>query len=400
MTNNSLSLRPKTLSRSFLIVIGGGIAGIIMGASRHILPVVFPHMKSSIEMNYQDLGILTSSYFLSYMVSSYIWGHYSDRIGGKRIVLFGSLLCGAMIIGIGFSSHFFSALFFTIIIGIGAGGIHVPMLSIILKWFADGKRGFAVSIFLVGEGILAILAGIIIPLITLMLSWRSVWWFFGIFAILLTLGLFPLIRDCPTEDGAKNPASYLDEERITFFNIMKAPKMTTLSCVYFLQAITRGAFMTFIVTYLINEGISFKIAGGAFSSLGLGFIPGTVLSGIASDRFRRTRVLASLLFIESFSLALLLLIQEVIPFYFLLTMIGFCMVGIVTVMTTIPSEYYSPKIYGKTLGFLTFVYGVGVTLSPFVGGTIADLTGSLTMTLWIFGTGTSVTAGIIALFMK
>jgi MFS family permease len=400
VTNNSLSFPPKTLSQSFLVVIGGGIAGIIMGASRHILLVVFPHMKSSIEMNYQDLGILTSSYFLSYMVSSYIWGHYSDRIGGKRIVLFGSLLCGAMIIGIGFSSHFFSALFFTIIIGIGAGGIHVPMLSIILKWFADGKRGFAVSMFLVGEGILAILVGITIPLITLMLSWRFVWWFFGMFAILLTFGLLPLIRDYPTVGGAKKPASYLDEERITFFNIMKAPKMTTLSCVYFLQAITRGAFMTFIVTYLINEGISFKIAGGAFSSLGLGFIPGTILSGIASDRFRRTRVLASLLFIESFSLALLLLIQEVIPFYFLLTMVGFCMVGIVTVMTTIPSEYYSPKIYGKTLGFLTFVYGVGVTLSPFVGGTIADLTGSLTITLWIFGTGTSITAGIIALLMK
>ena len=76
------------------------------------------------------------------------------------------------------------------------------------------------------------------------------------------------------------------------------------------------------------------------------------------------------------------------------------MIGIVTVMTTIPSEYYSPKIYGKTLGFLTFVYGVGVVLSPFVGGTIADLTGSLTITLWIFGTGTSIIAGIIALFMK
>jgi predicted MFS family arabinose efflux permease len=233
-----------------------------------------------------------------------------------------------------------------------------------------------------------------------MLSWRFVWWFFGMFAILLTFGLLALIKDYPAEGGAKKPASYLDEERITFFNIIKVPIMITLSLVYFLQAITRGAFMTFIVTYLINEGVSFKIAGGAFSSIGLGFIPGTVLSGIASDRFRRTRVLASLLFIESFSLASILLIQEVIPIYFLLTMVGFCMIGIVTVMATIPSEYYSPKIYGKTLGFLTFVYGVGVVLSPFVGGTVADLTGSLTLTLWIFGAGACITAGIVALFMK
>jgi len=385
-------------SGSRFVLVGGGFAGVIFGSSRNILPVVFPHMRSTVQMNYQDLGILTSSYFFSYMIFSFIWGHYSDKIGGGKIVLLGSLICGLMIIGMGFSNHFISAVLFSIAIGIGAGGIRVPMLSVLLKWFKDRKHGLSVSIHSAGEGIQALLVGIIIPLIIAYFSWRFVWWFFGMFSILLFLGLLALLKGSNSNREPKK--SRYSEDDLNFFRIIRLPRMFRLSVIYFLQAITRGAFATFIVAYLIQEGISFKVASGAYSLMGLGLIPGTVLSGIASDLLRRIRVLTCLLFIQGISVSFILLIHKILPVYLFVGMVGFCLIGVTTVMATIPSEYFDRKVYGKIMGFLTLVYGIGVTLSPFIGGTLADWSGSLTLTLSVFGAGVSLLAGIIALLTK
>ncbi len=391
----------KEINRGWMVFIGGGLAGIIFGLSRHILPIVFPHMKSTIPMNYKDLGLLTSGYFFSYMVSSLIWGHYSDRIGGKKIVLLGAFLCGTMTIGIGLMSHFFPVLLLSVAIGVGAGALHVPMKSIILKWFKDRKTGFAISFYSVGEGVQAIFIGVAIPWIVFTSSWRSVWLFLGGLCILVAFGLWILIEDRPSAgEGSTPSASYVDDEGLNFYKIIKMPRMLRLSSIYFLHACVRGSFMTFMVAYLIHEGISFKTAGGAYSAAGMGLVPGAVLSGIASDMFRKSRVIAFLLIMQTISVGLILMIHEVFLIYVLVATIGFTLVGVVTVMSTIPSEYYDPRIYGKVLGFLTFVYGIGVTLSPFIGGAIADWSGSLTLTLLIFGTGASVAASILAFLIK
>jgi predicted MFS family arabinose efflux permease len=195
-------------------------------------------------------------------------------------------------------------------------------------------------------------------------------------------------------------APYIDEEGLNFYKIIKLPKMLRLSSIYFLHALVRGSFLTFIVAYLIKEGISFKIASGAFSCVGIGLIPGTVLSGIASDIFRRTRVMAFLLITQACSVGLILLNQQVFLIYLLVALTGFTLVGVITVMSTIPSEYYDQRIYGKVLGFLTFVYGIGVTLSAFIGGVLADWSGSLTLPILILGAVPSIIAGILALLIK
>ncbi len=194
--------------------------------------------------------------------------------------------------------------------------------------------------------------------------------------------------------------SKVNDGSTDYINIIRMPKTFQLSFVYFMQAISRGTFVTFMVTYLIEEGMSFKIASGAFSLIGFGYIPGTVLSGIASDRFRRPRLLASLLFIEALSIGSILLVQQVIPIYGFVVMFGFSLLGVVTVMSTIPSEYYDARIYGRVLGLLTLIFGIGVTISPYVGGVIADLSGSPALALWILGVVPSIIGGIAALFIK
>ncbi len=99
-------------------------------------------------------------------------------VGGKKIVLLGAFLCAMMTMGIGLMNHLLPVLFFSVAIGVSAGAIHVPMKSIILKWFKERRTGLAISIYSVGEGIQAIFVGILIPLIVFAYSWRYVCLFF------------------------------------------------------------------------------------------------------------------------------------------------------------------------------------------------------------------------------
>jgi MFS family permease len=60
---------------------------------------------------------------------------------------------------------------------------------------------------------------------------------------------------------------------------------------------------------------------------------------------------------------------------------GFCIGGVPTLMGILPANFFTKDIYGKVLGFLTLMFGLGVSMSPLVGGYIGDATGSLSAAL-------------------
>ena len=180
------------------------VAGFSIGISRHILPVVYPSMQSIAGiMNYQ-LGLLTSAYYFSYMVFALLFGSLSDHLSGRFIIIPCCFLISAGCLGMGVSNSTASLLAFSILSGIGAGGLYVPMVSLLLKRFVS-KRGFIASLVLTGEGISGIMFGIVIPLIVSSWGWRHVWWLFGLMAAFFGFYLWLTIEDVPRIPTASSP---------------------------------------------------------------------------------------------------------------------------------------------------------------------------------------------------
>jgi MFS family permease len=359
-------------------------SGIALGISRHILPVIYPSMQATLETGYAQLGVLTSAYFFPYMVFSLICGYLSDRVGGRLIISLGCLICGIGILGMGFSKNFISLFAFSIITGVGAGGLYVPTISSILKWFKK-RKGLMVSMVLVGEGILGISIGLIIPLIVFLYSWRYVWWSFGFLLLAFTIFLWWMIDNAHPASIPSASSLSLSRKRKTpaFLQVLALRKMWSLGFIYFLHALTRGVFVTFSVTYLVSRGAVYAKASSAFSFLAVGFIPGAILSGMLSDRFNKKFLLMGLLIVQIVSAGLLLLNPNWLLTYGLFVAVGFCLTGIPTVMGILPSQYFSEEVYGKTLGFLTLMLGLGSAISPVIGGYLGDLTNSLTPSLFL-----------------
>ena len=354
-------------------------SGFALGISRHILPVIYPSMQAGLEMGYAQLGLLTSAYFFPYMIFSLIGGYLSDRVSSRPIISWGCLICAVGTLGMGFSKGFASFFAFSLITGIGAGGLYVPMISYILKWLKP-KKGLMVSMVLVGEGILGISIGLIIPIVVFSYSWRHIWWSFGIMLFAFTLLFWRSIHEAHPVPDLSLPQN---KSATNFLKVLGLPKIWSLGFIYLLHALTRGLFVTFSVTYLVSTGAPYAKASGAFSFLAVGFIPGAILTGVLSDRFNQKYVLMGLLIVQIVSVGLLLLNPNWLLIYALFIAVGFCLTGIPTVMGILPSRYFSDEVYGKTLGVLTSMLGLGFAVSPVIGGYLGDLTNSLTPSLFL-----------------
>jgi MFS family permease len=371
------------------------VAGFSIGVSRHILPVVFPSMQSIAGiMNYQ-LGLLTSAYYFSYMLFALLFGSLSDHLNGRFIIIACCFLISVGCLGMGISNSSISLLAFSILSGIGAGGLYVPMVSLLLKKFIS-KRGFVASLVLTGEGISGIMIGIIIPLIVSSLGWRHVWWLFGLMATFFGFYLWLTIEDTPPEPNA----SFGSSLNPTILRKMKSKDLWILGSIYFFHAITRGVFVTFAVAYLFRSGWSLTHASTAFSFIAIGFIPGASLTGVLVDRFNNRSVLMALLFLQIICVSLFLFNLSYAAILFLSFSEGFCIAGIPTIMGILPTHYFTKDTYGRVLGFLTLSFGLGVSISPLAGGWFGDATNSLSSPLLLGLAASFVSLGITFFILK
>jgi len=368
-------------------------AGFSIGVSRHILPVIYPSMKFITGMMNFQLGLLTSAYYFSYMLFALLFGSLSDHVNNRLMITASCFVISAGSFGMGFSNSSTSLLAFSIVAGMGAGGLYVPMVSLLLKKYIN-QRGLITSLVLTGEGISGITIGIVIPYIVLSLDWRTVWWLFGLMVTFFGFYLWFTIENVPAE----SISSFGSRIGQTIFNRKKSKKIWVLGLIYFSHAITRGVFVTFMVAYLVGSGWSFTDASMAFSFIAIGFIPGASLTGALVDRFNHRSVLMALLFLQIICVSMVLLNPNYMTILFFSLTEGICIAGIPTLMGLLPTNYFNQEMYGKVLGFLTLSFGLGVSLSPLIGGGIGDLTNSLSSPLFL-GLGASFVSLGIAFFM-
>jgi MFS family permease len=317
------------------------------------------------------------------MVFALLFGSLSDRLNSRLILSICCLVVSAGSLGMGISKSAILLLTFSVVSGIGAGGLYVPMVSLLLKKY-EAKRGFISSLVLTGEGISAITMGIVIPYIVSLLDWRYVWWLFGFIAILFSLYLWLTIEDVRPESTLSIDAS----SHLTILNMIKVKKVWSLGLIYFFHAVTRTVVLSFTVAYLISNGFSLTYASTAFSFLAFGMIPGASLSGALADRFNNRSVVMTLLSLQIICVSMLLLAPSYVTILFFVLIEGFCIGGIPILMGILPANYFMQDMYGKVLGFLTLMLGLGVSISPLIGGYIGDATNSLSTPL-LLGLATS-----------
>lgn len=92
-------------------------------------------------------GVLISVYFISYVILQVPIGAISDRIGPRKIISTSCLLLAVGVLWFSYVQNYAEAALSRILIGVGAGGIYIPGIKLIVSWFSSEERATGLGLY-------------------------------------------------------------------------------------------------------------------------------------------------------------------------------------------------------------------------------------------------------------
>ncbi len=245
------------------------------------------------------LGLMSSSYFYLYAAVQPPVGVLSDTLGPRRVItVFTLIACiGAVIFGSAFNMTM--ATVGRALIGFGVGGIFVPGMKILSKWYRRREFAGAAGIFLAAGNAGNLAASLPLTYLVLLLGWRMSSFAIGAVTFVLAVISWRILRDNPEDKGwqrieeATNSSSPAEGDlpqavklHTRFRIVLSKPGfwMVTISTFFF-----GGPALTFqglwAVPYLMDiHDYSRLQAGGLLMMLPLGFVIGAPTFGFLADK--------------------------------------------------------------------------------------------------------------------
>ena len=379
----------------FIVITGTFCIFSSLGLGRFALGMLLPSMSKSLNLDYSQMGIVSTFNFVGYMVAVLVSGFISSRIGARNIIFFSLLLVGISMYLISKSNSFYTLLIFFTLTGIGSGASNVPMMSLIPTWFEKKKRGKAAGFVVIGSGFAILLSGKMIPYLNslrLTDGWRLSWVVLAVITIVISFLCLLVIRNSPADLGLTASANRLDKSQDnTIEEIKRSQKIPKkiimhMGAIYFIFGYTYVIYVTFIVTTLVNErGFSEFVAGNFWSIVGfLSLFSGPVF-GIISDRFGRKIALTLVFAIQMTSYFLIALNLPGIFLYLSIGLFGIAAWSIPTIMAALVGDYVGPKKAAEAFGLITFIFAWGQIAGPGIAGIIAESTKSFSGSFYMAG---------------
>jgi len=324
---------------------------------------------------------------------SIIMGGLNDRLGPRVVVT----VCG-FFFGLGcllmsqISTLWHIYVFFGVMIGIGRGGIRVPLLSTVTRWFAK-RRGLMIGIVLAGVGIGRLIAPLVFVRLIVDYGWRFTYVVTGITLLIVILIAAQFLRRDPTQKGLlpygkvenKGEQQYFKSETESLS--LKEAILTAQFWLFFMIWACFGFFicavMVHIVPHAIDLGISTISAANILATIGGTSIIGNLALGSLGDRIGNRKVYLIGFILSSAALCLLVFATELWMLYLFAVVLGFAEGGMGAQSPPLLARLFGLDSHGLLLGVVGVGFRIGSALGPIVTGYIFDLTGSYQVAFWV-----------------
>ena len=357
-----------------------------LGFGRFALGMLLPSMAESLNLTYSQMGLISTSNFVGYLVAVLLCGFINSKTGSRILISCALLLVAVSMLLVSRANSFITVAVIYTLTGMGSGASNVPMMALIASWFGTGQRGKAAGFVVIGSGFAILLSGKMIPYLNQMGGsdgWRISWMVLGLIVLIITIVCFMIIRDTPAELGLEPVDSKKNFNKGIIPDIAENVSTATrkdiyhLGAIYFLFGFTYVIYATFIVTTLVQErGFSEAVAGNFWSWVGfLSLFSGPVFGTLSDKLGRKT----GLIIVFSIQMCAYLLVAFSLPVKFLYLSIG-CY-GIVawsvpSIMAALVGDYVGPQRTARVFGFITFIFALGQIAGPAIAGFLAEKSGN------------------------
>jgi len=379
--------RKPTLHYGWVIVFTGMLSiCACLGFGRFAIGMLLPSMAATLKLTYAEMGFISTSNFVGYLMSVLVGGHWSGHIGQRRLIVISLLIVGVSMCFVSLSTSFYHVLVLYFVTGVGSGAANVTVMGLASAWFTSRKRGRAAGFIVIGSGFAIILSGKLIPVINSIFGsegWRTNWRILGAIVIGISVLSGLLIRNRPEDKGLRpvgadepgqiSPAA----SRTVPVNVYREKIIYFLGMIYFLFGYTYVIFATFIVTVLVKErGFPESAAGNFWSLVGLLSLFSGPVFGTLSDRVGRKDGLIIVFFFQMISYLLVATGLPGVFLYLAIFFFGICAWSIPSIMAAAVGDYVGAQKASAAFGLVTFIFGFGQIAGPAVAGVLAEKTGS------------------------
>lgn len=332
-----------------------------------VITAVYPMLKSDLNLNFAQIGVITLVYQLSASVFQPVVGYAFDRRPYVYSLPVGMCSTSLGIVLFGLCSTFEGILGAVFLVGIGSATLH-PEASRITSLAGHQRRGFAQSIFQVGGNFGGSIGPLLVALIVAPNNRHYVLWFL-IFAALCFAAMRPVTRWY---------AAYLRELRHRtdreekHAHLPLSPTMTVFAiCVIVVLIFSKYIYMASISSYytfyVIDKfGVSVSTSQVLLFIFVVSTAVGTLVGGPVGDRYgRKTVIWISILGTAPFSMLMPHVGLE------MTAILSFC-AGFMLSSAFPAILLYAQELLPTKLGmisglFFGFAFGVGGIASAMLG---------------------------------
>jgi len=283
-----------------------------------------------------------------------------------------------------------SACLFFGIAGLGATGLWAPVITLVQRWFAFNRRGFALGILSTGFGLGFATMGVVFPWIVRYYNWRYAWFYLGAMALAMVAVNALLLRSDPLRVGVqpwgekqaakaepipdkKNELSPRPALRSFFAN----SRFWLIGASYFAIAYALYGITTFMVDYAKYQlSLPLEKASLLATIHGICQIAGVLTVLPLSDYLGRKKTIIISNAVITGCLGLILLSGEsLVILYLLVGCLGIFYGATFPIYGACAGDYFPREVMGTVIGAWTPFYGVGAILTHWVTGMLRDATG-------------------------
>ncbi|RXN32611.1 glucose-6-phosphate exchanger SLC37A4-like protein [Labeo rohita] len=262
--------------------------------NRKTFSFLMPSVMEEIDLDKEELGLITSSQTLAYAISKFISGVLSDQISARWLFSIGLFIVGAINIAFSWSSTvmLFTVLWF--VNGFGQGFGWPPCGKVLRKWFEPSQFGTWWAVLCCSMNLAGSLGPIITTVLVQYYNWRIIMSVSGVICMTVAVACLLTVKNEPSDVGLPNiePGAKKgkgkkggpnDESSLKEF--LLSPYLWVLSAGYLVVFGVKIACTDWGQLFLMQEkGQSAMMGSSYMSALEVGGFFGSIGAGYLSDR--------------------------------------------------------------------------------------------------------------------
>lgn len=321
---------------------------------------------------------------ICFALSLLVAGNLQDKMGPRKILILGTVMCALGMITSGFASTPMTLLLsFGVVTGCGIGFGYACLAPAAMKWFHFSKKGLVNGIIAAGFGLAAVYLAPLTSILIENYGINTSFLILGVGILVIALPLAFTINNPPAEYVPEIPANYSPKKGEGSVNMdwramVKTPQFYSLWLMYALAS-SAGLMIIANITSIAIQQSDLKQVAFLVVVLAIFNSGGRVVAGILSDKIGGIKTLMLAFILQAVNMLMFNTYDNEFTLAIGAAAAGVGYGTLLAVFPSITADFYGLKNYGGNYGVLYTAWGISGFIGPVLAATAMDMTGNYMM---------------------